>query len=139
MIDDHKDDLIWDTCNETIDDISNSIIVFKKEGKDLSSDAVWNHKRTVYQNDKVEVTENTGEDGHGGYWKETWTKDGLKRWAEKIGMCEGQHWKEKWYKKVKRLSNKKDENGVIIPDEYESDGSEIEESTCEKWGKNEHT
>lgn len=54
-------------------------------------------------------------------------------------MCEGQFWKEKWYKKVKKLSNKRNANGVIIPDEYESDGSEIEESTCEKYGKNEQT
>ena len=49
------------------------------------------------------------------------------------------HWKEQWYKKVKKLSKKKDENGVVIPDEYESDGSEVEECTCEKWGMNEQS
>jgi len=54
-------------------------------------------------------------------------------------MRDGMHWKEKWYKKVKKLSKKRDVAGVVIPDEYESDGSDIEESTCEKWGKNEHS
>lgn len=54
-------------------------------------------------------------------------------------MCEGQFWKEKWYKKVARLSNKRNEHGVKIPDEYESDGSEIEETTCEKYCKNDNT
>lgn len=54
-------------------------------------------------------------------------------------MRDGQEWKESWFKKVKALSKKRDAQGVVIPDEYESDGSEIEESTCEKWGKSEHT
>lgn len=91
------------------------------------------------QIEKSEVVENTGKDGHGGHWSDTWTKKGLCRWAEKVGVRDGQSWKESWYKKIKCFSKKRDENGVAIPDEYESDGSEIEESNCEKWGKNEHT
>ena len=34
LIEEYKDNLDWDTCNETIDDISNSIITFQKEGVD---------------------------------------------------------------------------------------------------------
>ena len=34
LIEEYKDELAWDTCNETIDDISNSIIIFQKEGID---------------------------------------------------------------------------------------------------------
>lgn len=93
----------------------------------------------VNQIDKSEEVVNTGKDGQGGHWSERWTKKGLSRWAEKEGVRDGQHWKETWHKKVKALTKKRDTEGEIVPDEYESDGSEIEESQCEKWGKNEHT
>lgn len=68
LIEEYKEDLVWDTCNETVDDISNQTIIFQKEGIDVNSNTEWNHKRTVYQNDNREVTENTGKDGYGGEW-----------------------------------------------------------------------
>lgn len=139
LIEAQQDHLAWDTINETVDDIPNGKVIFQKEGKDTDSGAEWNHKRILNQIEKSEVVENTGKDGHGGHWSDTWTKKGLCRWAEKVGVRDGQSWKESWYKKIKCFSKKRDENGVAIPDEYESDGSEIEESNCEKWGKNEHT
>lgn len=139
LVEKNESNLEWDYTNETIDDIPNAQLVFCKEGKDSEFSGSWNHKRTVNQIDKSEIVENKGSDGCGGHWSETWTKKGLCRWAQKVGTRDGQHWREAWYKKVKRLSNKRDKNGEVIPDEYESDGSDIEESNCEKWGKNEHT
>lgn len=139
LVDKHQDELEWDTVNETVDDMANAQLEFVKEGRDNQDGARWKNRRTVHQVDKSEVVVNAGEDGHGGNWSETWTKKGLSRWAEKVGVRDGQHWKESWFKKVKALSKKRDETGCAVEGAYESDGSENEESTCEKWGRNEHT
>lgn len=39
--------LLWDTTNETVDDIPGAQLVFQKEGKDNESGSEWNHKRVV--------------------------------------------------------------------------------------------
>ena len=61
----------------------------------------------------------------------------------KVGIQGNKQWKEQWYKKIKAYSLKRDEDtGLVLKDPktgedlYESDGSQIDESNCEKWGKN---
>ena len=78
-----------------------------------------------------------------GEWYESWTRRDKESWAMKVGIHKGKHWKEQWYRKIKEYSKKKDEETgevVVNPEtgseQYESDGSQVEESNCEKWGKN---
>ena len=47
LVEAFKDELAWDTANETVDDIPNAQVIFQKEGKDTESGAEWKHKRVV--------------------------------------------------------------------------------------------
>lgn len=68
---------------------------------------------------------------------EEWSKKGLERWVKKQGKSGNQQWHEQWYKKLKFISKKKDEDGNLLLED-DSDG-DIEESNCHKWGKNNDT
>lgn len=106
-----------------------------RKGKDFVNNEEWHNSKTYDYNTKVEKVLNKASDSNGD-WSEQWDKVNLERWCEKTGRRGAHTWKEKWYKKVFALSKKKDELGREV-DGYESDGSMVEECTCEKWGKNE--
>lgn len=143
LVDQYKNFIEWRYQNITIDDIPNQQLIYLKEGNNNKTNETWNFKRLVKPVDKFEEVFNEASDNCS-KWIETWTKRNLERWAYKEGFRDGQFWKETWYKRVKALSKKRDQDGNIVKnpetgsDQYESDGEEIEESNCEKWGKNEH-
>lgn len=85
--------------------------------------------------DKSEEVRNYGKD-YNTEWTEEWSKKGLERQCRKEGNSGAQSWKEQWYQKLKKLTKKKNTYGYELSDDDE-DGSEIEESNCQKWGKNE--
>ena len=71
-----------------------------------------------------------------GEWEETCSKNNLEQWAKKVGKRGSQAWYEQWYKKTKpKQKPTADHLGedISLIDEDE----EIEESNCEKWGKDE--
>lgn len=110
-------------------------MVMTKQGKDFTNGDEWHNIKIYDHKTGVEEVTNTAKYGDD-EWTENWRKVGLERWCEKSGRKGRRQWNEKWYKRVFALSKKKDEQGREL-DEYESDGSQVEECNCEKWGKNE--
>ena len=114
----------------------------KKIGKDYVDGQEWNNERIIahngdgIDNKKKETVRNKGADGEGS-WEEQWDKKGRESWCKKFGKKAGMQWTEQWYQKL--MKPKKNDEVVNELDGDESDGSLIEESNCEKWGKNENT
>lgn len=137
LIEANKLCLSWQYTNTTVDDVATGQIVYTRVGKDFISQKEWDNTKIYNKTDKSEEVKNNAKDA-AGEWFETWSKKKLERWATKEGERGPHSWKEEWYKKVKALSKKKDALGNELESE-ESDGSMIEESNCEKWGKNTET
>lgn len=138
LIDANKKFLDWEYTNSTIDLIGKHKTISIKKGIDYANEQDWHFEKHLDASDKSEVVTNRAKDLDG-EWKETWTKKLRERWANKEGYRnnadghKSNEWTEKWYKKVKHRKSKKGE------DDPQSDDSEIEESNCEKWGKNQES
>lgn len=121
--------------NETIENLPEDLVTMTKKGEDLNNGEKWDNLRIVNKKEDTENVTNSASSPEG-EWTENWKRVGLERWVEKSGKKDRMQWNEKWYKRVFGLSKKKDEIGNEL-DGYESEGSVIEECSCEKWGKNE--
>lgn len=139
LIEMYKHFLEWEHITTTIDDLTTNKIIQKKIGKDYVENQEWDNERLIDHggDKKRETVKNKGIDAEGS-WKEEWKRKGLEKWCKKEGNKAGMQWNEQWYQRMKCYSKKKDENGVELSGD-ESDGSQIEESNCEKYGKNEQT
>ena len=145
MIKERGQFLEWNFENETIDDIGTGAVIYERTGKNALSTDTWNHKRVYKPHEKFEETTNKGSNEDGD-WVESWKRQDKESWAVKVGVHQSSQWKEQWYRRIKEYSKKKDEEtGAVVlnPDtgseQYESDGSQVEESNCEKWGRNEQS
>ena len=140
LIDNNRKYLQWEYSNETVDLIGQSKLIYIKKGTDYDNGDEWDFQKEEITSENSEYVKNHAKDLHG-EWSESWTRKREERWAKKSGFRIGDdgaktnEWNEQWYKKVKALSKKKDDEGNELSGE-ESDGSQIEESNCEKWGQN---
>ena len=137
MIENRKEHLEFEYKNITIDQIGQHKTIFLRQGKDYINDAEWDNIKTVDGNDGSKTIKNKAKD-KSGEWCDEWSNKHLEKWAKKNGKRDNQEWHEEWYKKHKYLPKKKDEDGNEL-DEYESDGSQVDESNCQKWGRNDDT
>lgn len=111
----------YEFSNITIDEVGRHKLIFLRQGKDYINDAEWDNSKIINGEDNSKVVKNKAKDASG-QWTEEWSNKNLERWAKKQGKRGAHEWHEQWYKKVKCLSKKKDEQGREL-DEYESDGS----------------
>jgi hypothetical protein len=103
-----------------------------KKGFNYLDNKEWHNQRNLDMVNNCERVVNMGKDGDS-EWKEEWEKKNQERWARKEGRKGGQRWWETWWKRVKRRQESTEESG------QDSEGSIVEESNCEKWGRNEDT
>lgn len=134
LIVEYKRYLEWEYRNSQNENVAENITIINRKGQDYQNGAEWYNTLEYNGNDKSRTAKNWAKD-NGGEWSEEHSNRGKERWAKKKGQRGGQEWYEEWYKKCKTLPKKKDEDGNEL-DEYESDGEDIEEQNCQKWGKN---
>lgn len=123
LVESNKALVEWEYSDQTVDLIGQDKMISVKRGQDNHTKKSWRFEKEWYHSDCSEIVHNQGKDAQG-EWDEHWTKKANESWATKHGFivaADGtkiNEWSEKWYQKNR--------------------GSEddIEESTCEKWGKN---
>lgn len=91
--------LSWKYVNETVDDLTQGLIIMSKKGKDFINGDEWDNVKTFSHNEGSEVVNNSAKSPDGD-WSEHWRKIGLERWCVKSGRQGNHTWTEKWYKKV---------------------------------------
>lgn len=102
--------LCWEYTNQTLEDLCAGKVSYSKKGKDYVNGDEWSNLKNFDYNADEEYVANYAKDA-GGDWQETWKKVKLERWCQKTGKRGAHQWNEKWYKKIKALSKKKDELG----------------------------
>ena len=122
LVEENKQYLAWEYTNTTVEDIGKAKITYTRIGTDFINGDRWENTKKYFKNDHSEEVVNKATDATG-EWLETWKKRNLERWAKKEGKRGSHVWKEQWYKKVKKLSRKKDVATGVELDGEDSDGS----------------
>lgn len=73
LMESNSQSLEWQYSHQTVDEISNNVIVQIKKGYDYLSNKEWYNKREINVKDQAERVSNKGKDGDS-EWKEEWNK-----------------------------------------------------------------